>query len=74
MIKAVRRYLENVGAGVSHLINALTGGDARVSWSARLGAEAYRGNLTSAVLALIVDTVLFSKGHCFEHAREEGLI
>ena len=73
MIK-VRRYLENVVAGLSHLINALTGGDARVSWSARLGAEAYRGNRASAVLAWVIDTVLFSKGHCFEHAQEEGLI
>jgi hypothetical protein len=73
-MKAVRRYLENVIAGVSHLINALTGGDARVSWSARLGAEAHHGNRLSAVLALIIDTVLFSRGHCYEHAQEEGLI
>jgi hypothetical protein len=74
MMKAVRRYLENVVAGLSHLINALTGGDARVSWSARLGAEAHNGNVLSAVLALIIDTVLFSRGHCYEHAKEEGLI
>ena len=70
----VRRYLENVVASLSHLINALTGGDARVSWSARLGAETYHGNRVSAVLAWLIDRLLFSKGHCFEHAQEEGLI
>ena len=70
----LRRYLENLIAGVSHLINAATGGDPRVSWSARLGAEAFYGNRVSAVLASMIDRLLFSRGHCREHAHEEGLI
>lgn len=69
-----RRYLENVLAGLSHLINAVTGGSARVSWSARLGAEAFYGNRVSAVLAAFIDAALFSRNHCREHAFEEGLI
>lgn len=70
----MRRYAENVLAGVSHLVNALTGGDARVSFSARVGASAYRGSRFAAVVAKVIDTMLFSRNHCREHAREEGLI
>lgn len=70
----MRRYLENVLAGVSHLVNALTGGDARVSLSARVGASAYRGSRFAAVVAKVIDAMLFSRNHCHEHAREEGLI
>lgn len=70
----MRRYAENVLAGVSHLLNALTGGDARVSLSARVGASAYRGSRFAAVVAKVIDAMLFSRNHCLEHAREEGLI
>ena len=67
-------YLENLVAGFSHLLNALTGGDARVSFSARVGAAAYRGSVSASVIAALIDALLFSRNHCEEHAREEGLI
>lgn len=68
------KYLENVVAGFSHLLNAITGGDARVSFSARTGAAAYRGSKVAKVITALIDALLFSKNHCLEHAREEGLI
>ena len=71
---SILRYLQNLLAGFSHFINALTGGDASVTWSARLGAEAYYGNRVSTVLAEIIDRLLFSPDHCFEQAVEERLI
>jgi len=69
-----RRYLENVVGGLSHLANALTGGSAGNSLSARVGAASYRGSLSAAFLAAFIDAVLFSRNHCFERANEEGLI
>lgn len=71
---ALIRYLENVLAGVSHLVNALTGGDARFSFSARVGASASRGRRWAIVTEKVIDAMLFSRNHCYEHAREEGLI
>lgn len=71
---ALYAYAENVLAGVSHLLNALTGGDARNSFSARAGAEAVKGRAWAKVASAIIDRLLFSRNHCIEHAREEGLI
>lgn len=68
------RYAENVVAGFSHLLNAVTGGDARNSFSARMGAEAARGSRLAAFVTACIDALLFSRNHCLEHAREEGLI
>ena len=73
-MKSVRLYLWNVVAGLSHFVNALSGGTPRVSLSARLGAEAYHGNRLAKVLAFMIDAILFSRNHCLEHAAEEGLI
>lgn len=70
----IRRYLENVVGGLSHLANALLGGSADNSLSARVGAEAHYGSRAAEVFAAIIDTVLFSRNHCNERANEEGLI
>jgi hypothetical protein len=67
-------YLKTVVSGFSHLLNALTGGNPRYSFSARVGALSYRGRVWASVVASLIDTLLFSKNHCIEHAREEGLI
>lgn len=67
-------YLENVFAGLSHLLNALTGGDARHSFSARTGAALARGEAWARPVAWTIDRLLWSRNHCLEHAREEGLI
>lgn len=67
-------YLRNVGAGLSHLLNALTGGGPVNSFSARVGKAQARGRRWAAVVAAIIDAALFSRNHCLEHAREEGLI
>lgn len=73
-MKTLRLYLWNLVAGISHLLNAIAGGDPRVSLSARLGAEAFHGNRVSLTLTRIIDALLFSRNHCLEHAREERLI
>jgi len=71
---AVIGYVQNVFAGLSHLLNAVLGGDARHSFSARVGHLAAH-DVTWAIRAeLIVNAVLFSRDHCAEQAREEGLI
>lgn len=67
-------YVENLIAGLSHLLNALTGGDARFSFSARCGAQAEKGKAWAKACCAVIDRLLFSKNHCIEHAREEGLI
>lgn len=70
----VPAYFENVFAALSHLVNALTGGEAMNSFSARTGAEAVRGKAWARVTERVINAVLFSRNHCREHAREEGLI
>lgn len=68
------RYLERVLAGCSHFLNALTGGDPRNSFSARVGMEAHHGKRWAIRAARLIDGLLWSRNHCAEHAREEGLI
>lgn len=67
-------YARNVGAGLSHLLNAVTGGDPRYSFSARVGKAQERGKRWAALVASVINAALFSRDHCREHAREEGLI
>lgn len=67
-------YLWNVFAGFSHLLNAVTGGDPMNSFSARVGAAHVNGQMWAGPVASLIDAVLFSRNHCVEHAREEGLI
>lgn len=67
-------YLTNVGAGLSHLLNAVMGGHPRHSFSARCGAAAARGKGWAKACAAVIDALLFSRNHCAEKAREEGLI
>lgn len=67
-------YVLNVAAGLSHLLNAVTGGKAHHSFSARTGASAIKGRRWARLAELFVDLLLFSPGHCRERAREEGLI
>lgn len=67
-------YLENVVAGFSHLFNALTGGSAMNSFSARVGWRASQGAMWAVGVAAVIDALAFSRNHCAEHAREEGLI
>lgn len=73
-MRAVVAYLHNVGAAVSHLLNALTGGSARHSFSARVGWRAAYDVAWAIRAELIVNAVLFSRDHCREQAREAGLI
>lgn len=70
----MRDYLENLIAGFSHFLNALTGGKATNSFSARMGAEAWHGSRFAWVITQVINTLLFSENHCLEHAIEEGLI
>lgn len=71
---AVIAYLWSVLGGLSHLLNALTGGKARNSFSARTGAALHRGSAWARVVAFIIDGLLFSRNHCLERATEEELI
>ena len=70
----MRRYLERVIAALSHLLNAMTGGDPRNSLSARVGFEAHHCKRWAIRTARLIDGLLWSRNHCNEHAREEGLI
>lgn len=70
----MRAYLTNVGAGFSHLFNAITGGSPVNSFSARVGAQVVKGKRWAKAVAAVIDALLFSHNHCVEHAREEGLI
>lgn len=70
----MRGYIWNVFSGLSHLLNALTGGDPRVSFSARIGAASHRGSALAAAIEAAIDAILFSRRHCYEHAVEEGLL
>lgn len=67
-------YLWNVFSGLSHLLNAILGGDPRVSFSARTGAALVRGAAWAKPTAAVIDGLLFSRNHCLKHAREEDLI
>lgn len=67
-------YLENVVAGFSHLLNALTGGSARNSFSARVGERQHAGAEWAIWMAALIDVLAWSNNHCLEHAQEEGLI
>ena len=67
-------YLREVGAGLSHLFNAITGGKAINSFSARVGAAQRDGKVWAIAAATLIDFALRSVNHCIEHAREEGLI
>lgn len=67
-------YLRNVGAGLSHLLNAVLGGDPRYSFSARVGKAQAAGKGWAKAVGSVIDAALFSRNHCIEHAREEGLI
>lgn len=73
-MSAALAYLENLIAGFSHLFNALTGGSARHSFSARIGAAAYDGALWAVAVERIINSLAFSDDHCREHAVEEGLL
>lgn len=66
-------YLTNVGAGLSHLLNAIFRGSPSHSLSARVGAQVVKGKRWAKVVAWVIDHALFSRNHCIEHAREEGL-
>lgn len=70
----ILRYLRNVVSGWSHFFNALTGGDPAHSFSARVGAAEYRGKSWARPISWLIALLLFSRNHCIEHAREEGLI
>jgi hypothetical protein len=71
---AVIAYIQNVFAGASHLLNAITGGPAKHSFSAWSGFKASRGVEWRRIVCVIVNALLFSRNHCLEQAREEGLI
>lgn len=71
---AVIAYIQNVFAGASHLLNAVTGGPAKHSFSAWSGFKASCGVGWRRIVCVIVNALLFSRNHCLEQAREEGLI
>lgn len=66
-------YVQNVGAGFSHLFNAFTGGLPRYSFSARIGKAVHLNKGWAQPFANLIDNLL-GDDHCQEQAREEGLI
>lgn len=71
---AVIAYVQNVFAGLSHLLNSILLGDPRQSFSARVGAAAYTGERWAEYAEAAINLALFSRNHCREQAHEAGLI
>jgi hypothetical protein len=67
-------YVLSVLSGLSHLLNAVLGGDPRYSFSARVGKAEVDGKPWARIVASIIDALLFNHDHCEEQARLEGLI
>jgi hypothetical protein len=72
---AVLRYAEEVGSALSRLLNALTGGDGSVTFSARCWALRLDRPAIGRVLVAVVDRLNREPGHCREawewhHARD----
>lgn len=72
--RAVKAYFAEVGVALTCLLNALTGGSHKHTFSARCGAAAAQGVWWGVVLAPVIDRLLFSRKHCWEQAIEEGLL
>jgi hypothetical protein len=73
-MKRLLAYAQNLGAGFSHLFNALTGGEPRYSFSARVGDEAEAGAKWAIYAARLIDGFFRRADHCHDQARIEGLI
>ncbi|CAB4142801.1 hypothetical protein UFOVP452_40 [uncultured Caudovirales phage] len=63
-MRAVLRYLEEVGSALSRLLNALMGGDGSVTFSARCWALRLDHPPICRVLVWLVDAVNVQPGHC----------
>jgi hypothetical protein len=68
------RYVLNILAGFSHLLNAICGGEPRYSFSARVGDEAEAGAKWAIYAARLIDGFFRRADHCHDQARIEGLI
>lgn len=67
-------YLWGVFSGLSHLLNAITGGSPLNSFSARVGKAYLDGKGWARPFYSLIGLILNSPDHCLKHAREEGLI
>lgn len=65
-MRVVLRYLEEVGSALSRLLNALTGGDGSVTFSARCWSVRLDRPAIGRVLVWLVDLINVEPGHCRE--------
>jgi hypothetical protein len=76
-MRAVLRYLEEVGSALSRLLNALLGGDGSVTFSARCWALSLDHPSIGRALVGLVDLINAQHGHCreaWEWHRDRDLI
>jgi hypothetical protein len=68
-------YWINVGASVSVVLNTLTGGSYRNTFSARTGYAASIGKKWAMTIEKGINAIpFFSDNHCYLEAKSEGLI
>ncbi len=70
----MKRGPAQIGGAMTRLLNALTWGDGRTSFSARCGYALYRGKSWARLVVPVVDVLLQSRMHCVEQAQEAGLV
>ena len=69
------QYLINVLASCSVVLNALTGGSYRNTFSARTGYASMAGKNWAIVVEKVINSIpVFKANHCYLEARNEGLI
>ena len=68
-------YLINVCASASVVLNALTGGSYRNTFSARTGCAAYNRKKWALLAEEWINKIpFFSANHCYLEAKNEGLL
>ena len=68
-------YIINVLASFSVILNTLTGGSYRNTFSARTGAAARHEKKWAVIVEKIINLIpIFSKNHCELEAINEGLL
>jgi len=69
------QYLINVLASFSVVINTLTGGSYRNTFSARTGCAASKGSKWAVVAEKAINAIpAFKANHCYLEAKNEGLL
>ena len=61
-------------ASLSVVLNTITGGSYRNTFSARTGLASMQGAKWAKITETGINTILFSGNHCHNEAKNEGLL